>query len=206
VGGLYVLQNKMKRTHKIGSGILACLVVVVASIVSYSRYTVDYDRGLAKFVDAVNSSDDIQVLEGLPHPTWEGGVFEKERQKPHSSHHGHLFYKGEIALSESDKKILETLFVNQMLMPSSWDVAKACGGFHPDFRVVWLIDGHPTAEALFCFSCAEVHFYSGVSRCKADMSSQIKAILEKLWWPYRAERPEPKLGEQVGAPNPLPAE
>lgn len=183
----------MKQAFQVLTTVLAIFLVVYVARAGYWSYTENPRHGLRALIDVIQSSSQFAVSEGLPHPAWEREVFLEEMQKPHVVYRDHRFYEGHIDLSERDRKTIEDLFTERELVPSSWKVVKMCGGFHPDFRVVWRTANGSEAEALVCFACNEVHVYSGVFRCKFGVPQTVEDRIEALWWPYRLQRPEPKV-------------
>lgn len=194
----------MKRAFKILGIVLLGLIAAIGVLVGYSSYSESNEHGLNALIRVIKSSNQFIVSEGLPHPRWERQLFQEEMRKPNSSYRDHHFYEGKIEFSEEARREIEEMFINREFSPSSWYVMKFCGGFHPDFRVVWSNASGSEAEALFCFQCNEVHLYSGIFRCKFDIPQEVEDRLEELWWPYRLQRPEPNRGEQVGDGNPDP--
>lgn len=68
---------------------------------------------------------------------------------------------------------------------------KSCGGFHPDWCLVWN-DGQKWNAAMFCLGCGDLQVFSGdklVLYCDIQAEEQFKQLLT----PLRTNRPIEKL-------------
>ncbi len=58
----------------------------------------------------------------------------------------------------------------------AWTAEKLCGGFHPDWAVVWTTPEGPL-EVLVCFGCDEVKVFSPRGRLRLDFGKEKRAAL-----------------------------
>lgn len=141
---------------------------------------------LAKITDDMA----LTILEGLPHPLYNREQLAEElNTKKSVTQHGFAFYQQAIQPSAEDKRTLTALLKN----PASFKPftpGKMCGGFHPDFTLVWEINGTPL-EVQVCFGCGEIRAYHGEEKVYADIADQagaLKPLLDK----YHKQCPAPK--------------
>jgi hypothetical protein len=141
--------------------------------------TFSYFPALAKHVQQANK---LTLYEGLPHPTMDPDGFEKERNRTDTiGIDGHRFYKAPVAVSDETLESLRSLSVQQGLF-KPFQAAKACGGFHPDWCLVWT-DAEKEVDVHFCFGCNEVAAFVDGERqmlCEMQNDEPFKELLDAL--------------------------
>ena len=141
------------------------------------------------------SQVDIQLFEGLPHPTTEKTTFNAELERvTEQDYSGHKFYEGKITLHEADASTVFDLLTTADGFRQTLGV-KFCGGFHPDWMVNLERNG-ASIECYCCFGCGEVEFRSGGDSVHVDMTSATAKQLHGLLSKYRSSRPVPGEFEQ----------
>ena len=144
-------------------------------------------------VDAPNldPADTLTLLEGLPHPANEPGLFaaEKASGKPTVERDGHLFYRDPLALSAADARELRAALGDPATY-APFSGEKRCGGFHPDYGVEWSRGGK-ARRVLLCFGCHEAKVVGPVGVKTFDLSPGAFARLKAVLGLYRKDRPEP---------------
>ncbi len=153
---------------------------IVELIKTFSQYD--------NFAREISASTEIKVYEGLPHQTWESDLLKSELANNETIKFGNFpFYADPIALSDRDANRLRDLYCRRgSFVP--FQGYKSCGGYHPDWCVVWTNDD-VSYEVEFCFGCCEMQTTDGSSFLHCDMAKKKKfeAILSK----YRTKRPKP---------------
>jgi hypothetical protein len=72
---------------------------------------------------------------------------------------GETFFKKPMSLSAAKTRKPLSLVKNPQSF-SQWGGAKACGGFHPDYALVWKT-GDLVVEMHLCFTCKEIKVFNG---------------------------------------------
>ncbi|MCA9215290.1 MAG: hypothetical protein KDB27_19620 [Planctomycetales bacterium] len=140
------------------------------------------------FAEAIASCADIEVYEGLPHPTWESELLVSETDKNETIVLGGFhFYAEPIEVRTRDANRLRELYCSRgSFYP--FQGFKDCGGYHPDWCVVWKNDD-ATFEVQFCFGCCEMRTANGSSLHECDMSRKSQRQFEATLNKYRTKRP-----------------
>jgi hypothetical protein len=142
---------------------------------------------------AIARAPSAALYEGLPHPNYEPDLLKQELDAKQTIQIGEFpFYERPLPITAEDIKILRQLATAAGNF-SSYAGAKACGGFHPDYSVVWK-DGDATYEMLICFGCRDAMFYGPTQKLLVEIRREtferFKVTLEK----YHDQRPEPRYG------------
>ena len=140
------------------------------------------------FAASIQHAQLTKVYEGLPHDVMEREAFESERKKKETTKvEGSYYYLSPIsaspALTEQLRKLLtsRTSFV-------PFQGYKACGGFHPDWCLVWS-EGSDTWAVLLCFGCGEMIVRkNGEREIYCDIWD--RSVLESLLNPLHVNRPK----------------
>jgi hypothetical protein len=152
------------------------------------------DRSLgdiSKFLSAVASAEEISIYEGLPHPAWEQELYAAEAKRADLVwFEGYPFYAKPLGLPEVEKKQLSAIaLAKEGHVP--FGLPKFCGGFHPDYVIVWTKQGKKSGS-LICFGCHEWKNFTPAGRLYEDLSpaayDQLRGILSK----YVVQRPKRK--------------
>ena len=142
---------------------------------------------LEKISQAVRISESLTVYEGLPHQTWEAEALAREKKTKKTVQIGGFpFYQELLEISPADQAKLKEICSSPGAF-TPWAGAKACGGFHPDYCLVWK-KGEQTCALLICFGCGEMMAVADRRVEVSDMAveSELRAILEN----YRKNRPD----------------
>jgi len=173
------------------AAIAASLVFVVGCTSADERVarTFRFYPTLAKHV---RQADELTVYEGLPHPEMDAERFEKELKLTGSIEiNGHRFYRTPVAVSDETLERLRSLTTQKNLF-RPFQAAKACGGFHPDWCLVWADD--PEAVYVhFCFGCDEVAAFVDDERqmlCEMENDKPFKSVLDPLRINLPAQGPD----------------
>jgi hypothetical protein len=132
------------------------------------------------------------IHEGLPHPANEKAVFEAEKKSKKTLEvGGALFYQESLVLAFDDYPKL----LNSLLDPATYSefkVEKKCGGFHPDYEVVFQA-GKDEYRFHICFGCHEAKVFGPDGKgVRADLNKDGYDALTKVLKTYKRNRPDPK--------------
>lgn len=131
----------------------------------------------------------LELFEGLPHQHMEKDQYERERARTQTIElDGYSFYATPISLDEKTTATLRRLVTssaNYQAYPG--DVAKACGGFHPDWLLAATV-GSDVYRLHICFGCHDFRIYANDDMllwCEIADVDQLAAVLK----PLRNSRP-----------------
>lgn len=136
----------------------------------------------------VRLADRVTLYEGLPHQVFEAGLLATDlATKATVRIDVYPFYAQTLPLNET----LITGLRQVLGAPKSyaaWSGEKFCGGFHPDYAVLW---STPMGElhTLVCFGCHETLTLSSLGRLRADTTDRAQASLVALLADLRQNRP-----------------
>lgn len=141
-------------------------------------------------VATLTEKSELILYEGLPHQTWDRKLLESElKKKATVSRHGFPFYKRPNPVTEKDAKTLLALAKDPKSF-APFTPHKRCGGFHPDFSLVWK-SGNEDLEMHVCFGCHEIKVYKGNVTVHCDIRGETYNKLKKLLANYQKQRPKP---------------
>lgn len=141
-------------------------------------------------VAAIAEADTVTVWEGLPHPMWEKHLLEMELlHKKTIEVHGFPFYQDPLEISVEDAKQLIALFRGPDLFKKPM-VGKLCGGFHPDYRLVFRA-GANTYEVLICLTCHEASFFGPSADSSCDIEEPAYQRFQRFLKRFVKNRPTP---------------
>ena len=161
-----------------------------SSAYSYDRdYFSDEDRKHAEsfknfedFATFVGRSSALTIYEGLPHNHWESDLRHREKKtKKTIQIEGDDFYSQPVSPAPSIVEEIKRLSASKSSFVP-YRGYKLCGGFHPDWCLVWS-DGSTTYTALLCFGCSEmIVMHEGKSLIYCDLwdESDFEALLNPL--------------------------
>ncbi len=143
-----------------------------------------------RFTESWEQAGEIELYEGLPHEGLDRQLFEAELASKSVVRFGsYPFYAESLSLTDADVTRLGSLLLKvSSFRPRQLDAAKSCGGFHPDYCVVWQFES-VTFYSLLCFGCNEAVVAGGGYRYYADLTSDASSELQHLLLPYRTNRP-----------------
>ena len=92
----------------------------------------------------IANARNITFYEGLPHQNDEVQLLEAEKKaKPTVELHGFWFYKEPLHFKPGDLDVISSILRDtrsfSRILPG--DPLKKCGGFHPDYALVWTSEG-----------------------------------------------------------------
>lgn len=160
---------------------------------------------LTPVFESIRGAPSVVVLEGLPHYGFEARVFKEEvATKEVVPVHDYTFYKRPLEVVTNDVESLKALS-GDALSFSHFGGSKMCGGFHPDYCLVWK-NGEATFQALFCLGCHEVKIYGPQIAWYGDIGKEAYEKFRSLLTKYRDQRPAsqpPKTNDlQIKKPTP----
>ena len=148
-----------------------------------------FEEHIRPLVAVIAPADELIAYEGLPHQHWERELLAKELKSGQHLMLGDFpFYARPVPIGQEDAKRLLTLCATeQTFRPLTGE--KACGGFHPDWCLLWR---GPAGECrvLLCFGCCEARLQCGDrTELRTDLDSAVQRELVALMKPYRTNRP-----------------
>jgi hypothetical protein len=179
---------------------LMLLIIAMYSVVQVAGCHPDPNRlnskDLAEFMPisaGIVRASSVTLYEGLPHQNFEADLLKQELENKQTVLIREFpFYERPLPISEADIETLRQLATTASSFSTS-PGAKSCGGFHPDYCLVWK-DADATYEVLICFGCRDVMFFGPTQTLFAEIrkeaGKQFKSTLDK----YREQRPEPTYG------------
>lgn len=155
------------------------------------------DEDYEGFIEQISKLEKttMRLYEGLPHPEWEWQLFETESQKSGVIERGgHLFYEQFQDLDEESSSALQTLLLKADSYERRVASLKGCGGFHPDYDVVFLKEGEEV-HLLICFGCDEVNLVRNDKVYMVDIEGKGSAeeVFREVLGGFRVQRPSTDL-------------
>ncbi|RYD84048.1 MAG: hypothetical protein EOP84_06610 [Verrucomicrobiaceae bacterium] len=133
----------------------------------------------------------LSLYEGLPHPTAERELFQREKNSQEIVQFGgEPFYQTPLEVKPGDEELLRR-FCSSAESFAVYSGPKRCGGFHADYCLQWQ-EGDVKWQVLVCFGCQEVKFYGPDTALRADVGPEVFKRLQALLGKYRAKRPDPQ--------------
>ena len=153
------------------------------------------DRSLgdiSKFLSAVSVADEVSVYEGLPHQGFERELYSTEVMRSDLVwFEGYPFYGKALILPQEEKARL-TAIAQSKEGHIPFDLPKFCGGFHPDYVVIWAKHGEKSGS-LICFGCHEWKNFTPAGRLYENLSSASYDRLREILSKYVVQRPKGKV-------------
>ena len=145
------------------------------------------------FFDCLSKANSFTLYEGLPRYQSEGETHEKELESKRTIEMaGSKFYEQACPFPVDEIPELRRLCTSvDALAPYLGVSAKACGGFHADFCLVWTT-GEKTCRVLICFGCGEIVFAMDDQRVSIDLSEEGERNFSANLAACRSERPASK--------------
>jgi len=143
---------------------------------------------LSNFQSAIAGAE-LTAFEGLPHPFIDPDVVENELEtKDTIERQGFHFYEKPVAFPDGFVEWLRAALEDSASF-REFTGFKACGGFHPDWSLVWS-SGDLVTEFHICFGCGEIRAYQGAQELYCDMSPKGAKKLGRMLKEYRVQRPK----------------
>ena len=149
-----------------------------------------FEETIRPLVAGMAQATEAAAYEGLPHHHWERELLEKELKVGH-----HLtlddfpFYTRPVPVRFADVNRLRSLCSAESTF-QRWRAPKACGGFHPDWCLLW---NGPAGECrvVLCFGCSEARLYYGTEGDEiwSDLDKGTLQEFVAILQPYRTNRP-----------------
>jgi len=140
--------------------------------------------------EALAQDVECQLYEGLPHQYWLPEQLAEERRMNRTiKMDGFSFYAAPVKINVTDISAIRDLLAKDSTFEQLSE-GKLCGGYHPDFAIVWNRAGQDLTTH-FCFGCGEAKVYYGYSWAHCDLSNAGYQELMKLLKPYHKHLPEP---------------
>lgn len=164
---------------------------------------VDYtEKDLPTFLATVRAANEVLVYEGLPSPSDPRYAAEAKRSDVLWIE-GYPFYSRLVSVSAAEKARLIALTLrpeeHRPLLPfpdspqaaGTVRVGKFCGGFHPDFALVWVREEVRT-KTLICFGCREWQSFTARGRLYSDLTPRAYTALTSILSKYASQSTAPK--------------
>jgi hypothetical protein len=149
---------------------------------------------LSGFLVNVRSAQTVAVYEGLPHQMFENDVYLSELKRADVVRiETFPFYEAPLNVSPPEKsKLTEIVLGDDAHIPYAGP--KMCGGYHPDYVLIWDHAGHKSG-AMVCFSCHEVIYFTPQGRLIEELGDAAYGNLKAVLSRYRVNRPKALHGE-----------
>lgn len=140
--------------------------------------------------ESLKNAAQIFVYEGLPHQFFEAELLDAEQKRNDVIEVGGYSFYAPKTLLQLDRMEELKHWLSMEGSFSKFSGEKKCGGFHPDYAVVW--EGQKRDYAvLICFGCGEVIFTDGSKKLRYDLNNKTKSGLIELLADYAKKRPNP---------------
>ena len=107
---------------------------------------------------SLKKTEDLFVLEGLPHPLRENPSFKKEKNRNDVMQiEDHWFYDAKAKATGNTRNQLMNLLFDESGFSSNV-LPTDCGPFHPDYAIMWESDGVEN-YLMICYTCGEAKLY-----------------------------------------------
>jgi hypothetical protein len=133
------------------------------------------------------------VYEGLPHHLFDRDLHASELKRSDLIRiEGYPFYAVPLTVTPDEKtKLTEIVLRKEGHVP--FRGPKLCGGYHPDYAIVWEHDGKKSGS-LICFGCHEWKNFTPRGRLYEDLSQSAYADLKSILSKYVVQRPKSEKG------------
>jgi hypothetical protein len=144
---------------------------------------------LASLLAPIEAAAELKLYEGLPHQTMESDLFQKEIARTETIERaGSRYYAEPVAVDQATSdKLRELTSETRSFTERPVGIAKACGGYHPDWRLEWK-QGKKAVAMELCFGCNDMKLYRNDELLIATEIHDPQS-LEKLLNPLRTNRP-----------------
>ena len=153
---------------------------------------------VSAFLVNVRSAQTVAVYEGLPHPMFEGDIYLSELKRADVVRiETFSFYVEPLSVSPPEKSELTEIVLGDDAH-IRYAGPKQCGGYHPDYVVIWDNAGHKSG-AMVCFGCHEVIYFTPQGRLIEELGDDAYGRLKAVLSRYRVNRPKSLHGENTTA-------
>ena len=136
---------------------------------------------LPVFQNALASRTGMRLLEGLPNENSEAKLYQAEKKANKTvKRAGFLFYPAPITPSPADEQALVAALSQPGAVAEFSGAMKMCGGFHPDFAILWNDASGAAYEAQICFGCEEIKLFGPQNELYADLAPETFSALREV--------------------------
>lgn len=136
---------------------------------------------LPLFQNALASRTGMRLLEGLPNENTEAKLYRAEKKANQTvKRAGFLFYPTEIIPSPAEEQALVAALSQPGAVAEFSGAMKMCGGFHPDFAILWNDAAGASYEAQICFGCEEIKLFGPQNELYADLAPTTYSALREV--------------------------
>ena len=137
---------------------------------------------------SLKKTEDLFVLEGLPHPLRENPSFKKEKNRYDVLQiEDHWFYDAKSKATGNTRNQLMNLLFDESGFSSNV-IPTDCGPFHPDYAIKWESDGVEN-YLMICYTCGEAKLYrEDIAETYAINAYKMES-LANLLAKFKANRP-----------------
>lgn len=137
---------------------------------------------------SLKKTEDLFVLEGLPHPLRENPSFKKEKNRNDVMQiEDHWFYDTKAKATGNTRNQLMNLLFDESGFSSNV-LPTDCGPFHPDYAIMWESDGVEN-YLMICYTCGEAKLYrEDIAETYAINAYKMES-LANLLAKFKANRP-----------------
>ena len=137
---------------------------------------------------SLKKTEDLFVLEGLPHPLRENPSFKKEKKRDDIKQiKNHWFYDAKVKATGNARDQLMNLLFDESGFSSNV-LPTDCGPFHPDYAIMWESDGVEN-YLMICYTCGEAKLYrEDIAETYAINAHKMES-LANLLAKFKANRP-----------------
>ena len=137
---------------------------------------------------SLKKTEDLFVLEGLPHPLRENPSFKKEKNRNDVLQiEDHWFYDAKAKATGNTRNQLMNLLFDESGFSSNV-LPTDCGPFHPDYAIMWESDGVEN-YLMICYTCGEAKLYrENIAETYAINAYKMES-LANLLAKFKANRP-----------------
>jgi len=140
-------------------------------------------KNLAPLIGALKEDSKLTLYEGLPRGR--DLIDSEKKAKKTITRYSYSFCEVPNAVSEEDAKRLKVLLQDPKAF-EEFHGFKLCGGFHPDFALVWK-DGDAELEFHLCFGCHEFRTWRNDAEVYGEISGAAFAGLKEILENYRKQ-------------------
>ena len=158
------------------------------SIIFVLAFTFHFAGCQKSVFQSLKTTEDLFVLEGLPHPLRENPSFKKEKNRNDVMQiEDHWFYDEKAKATGNTRNQLMNLLFDESGFSSNV-IPTDCGPFHPDYAIMWESDGVEN-YLMICYTCDEAKLYrEDVAETYAINAYKMES-LANLLAKFKANRP-----------------
>ena len=137
---------------------------------------------------SLKKTEDLFVLEGLPHPLRENPSFKKEKNRNDVMQiKNHWFYDAKSKATGNTRNQLMNLLFDESGFSSNV-LPTDCGPFHPDYAIMWESD-EVENYLMICYTCSEARLIRHGKSKISDLNVYKIDSWKKLLVRFKANRP-----------------